>query len=81
MEIKDERKFEKEVFFGELSLGDVFEWGHDIYMKTEKVKIKTDAGGNKFYNTVSLVDANLFPFDDEELVTPLVTQLRILRKD
>lgn len=81
MEIKDERKFEKEVFFGELSPGDVFEWAHDIYMKIEKVEIKTDAGGIKFYNTVNLVDADLFPFDYEELVTPLVTQLRIIRKE
>ncbi len=76
MEIKDERKNERNSF-GDLFPGDVFEFDDQTFMKTDRVECGTDE--DEFYNAVSLTDGSLFTFVLEEQVTPLVVQLRVIR--
>lgn len=75
MEISDERTG-KRVVFEELSLGDVFEYEDEFFMKTEKTEYK-----NGVRNAVKIKDGALCTFCVNEQVTPLVVQLRIIRND
>lgn len=76
MEIKDERKNERNSF-GDLFPGDAFEFDDQTFMKIDRVECGTDE--DEFYNAVSLIDGSLFTFVLEEQVTPLVVQLRVIR--
>lgn len=72
MEITDERTGKR--VFEELSLGDVFEYEDEFFMKIEKTEYK-------FRNAVNIEDGILHSFCVNEQVTPLVVQLRIIRND
>ena len=75
MEITDERTG-KDVVFEELSLGDVFEYEDEFFMKTEETEHKYGVR-----NAVNIEDGTLYTFCVNEQVTPLVVQLRIIRND
>ena len=75
MEIKDERQGEGATF-EELSLGDIFEYEDTFFMKIEETDYKYGVR-----NAVDIEDGTLYTFCVNELVTPLVTQLHIIRND
>lgn len=75
MEITDERTG-KRVVFEELSLGDVFEYEDEFFMKIEESEYKYGVR-----NAVNIEDGALYTFCVNEQVTPLVVQLRIIRND
>ena len=78
MEIKDERKNEKSIF-EDLLPGDVFEYDDKIFMRTDEVERGTDE--DEFYNAVSLNKGNFVTIYPNEVITPLVVQLRIIRNE
>lgn len=73
MEFKDERTG-KSAVFEELSLGDVFEYGDEFFMKIEEVGYQYGVR-----NAINIENGALYTFCVDEFVTPLVVQLRIIR--
>lgn len=76
MEITDERTNKRAVVFEELSLGDVFEYEDEFFMKIEETKYQYGVR-----NAVNIENGALYTFRINELITPLVVQLRIIRND
>lgn len=72
MEFKDER-IGKSAVFEELSLGDVFEYKDEFFMKIEEVGYQYGVR-----NAINIEDGTLCTFCVNEFVTPLVVQLRII---
>ena len=75
MEITDERTG-KRVVFEELSLGDVFEYEDEFFMKIEEIGYQYGVR-----NAINIENGALYTFCVNEQVTPLVVQLRIIRND
>lgn len=73
MEFKDERTG-KSAVFEELSLGDVFEYEDEFFMKIEEVGYQYG-----IRNAINIENGALYTFCVNEFVTPLVVQLRIIR--
>lgn len=79
MEIKDERETYRYEYFEYLSPGDVFALEDRIFMRIETVEYGNDE--DEYYNAISVEEGNLFKFEENDSVVPLVVQLRILRNE
>lgn len=77
MEIKDERNNKSELFEN-LFPGDVFAFEDRIFMRVETIEYGNDE--DEYFNAVSVEEGNLFKFEENDSIIPLIVQLRILRE-
>ena len=74
MEINDGRNT-KQMYFGNLFPGDVFEYDDDFFMKINAIGSEEEG----LYNAVGITDGCPAVFEGEDCVIPLVVQLNIIR--